>query len=76
MSISCCELCLEVMYYDVCINDPVRFCCVCGKYCSSKGKYDYLNSSKMFIKNIFLLKFHTKINHGFHIVYAKIAKLH
>ena len=41
-----------------------------------KENMKYLNSSKMFMKNIFLLKLHTKINHGLHIVFAKIATLH
>ena len=43
----------------VCINDPDHFCYVCGKYCSSKGKYEI----SKFVKYVYKKYFSSEIAH-------------
>ena len=43
----------------VCINDPDRFCYVCGKYCTSKGKYEI----SACVKDVYEEYFSFKIAH-------------
>ena len=43
----------------VCINDPDCFCYVCGKYCTSKGKYEI----SKFVKDVYKEYFSFEISH-------------